>query len=321
MIGRFLMSMIALGAVALASDAGAEFAYRIAYAAAPAGNPLQIFTMNPDGLGKSQLTNAPFLHRDPSWSPDMQMIAFISSRSGDNDLFVMKANGSGVKNITDTPDLWEWGPAWSPNGREIAYYVRRALDLTGEIWIVDVETGRKRRITTAYVPGISWSPDGRRLAFLRLIGKSYDVFLIDLQTGREENLTGSPSSERSPCFTPDGDRLLFISDEGGRAGIYELDLRSREVKRIFTSADITPVKLTVSPDGRWIFFHGVRGPKDSGDIYRVDLRGRKLLNLTASPGVVEMCPSCPPPSTSFGIGPQNALPSLWGMLKISAEGR
>src|SRR5258708_40108274 len=79
--------------------------------------------MRPDGSGLSQLTNNPATDQSPFWSPDAKHIIFSSDRDGRRDLYVMNANGSGVKRLTVTSRSDENAPAWSPDGKKIAYFV------------------------------------------------------------------------------------------------------------------------------------------------------------------------------------------------------
>jgi Tol biopolymer transport system component len=93
---------------------------RIAYAFNGSGstNP-EIYVMNADGSGQTQLTNSEGLDRFPEWSPDGTKIVFQSSRVGFNRIWVMNADGSGQTALLQ--DFDQYIPAWSPDGTQIVY--------------------------------------------------------------------------------------------------------------------------------------------------------------------------------------------------------
>jgi serine/threonine protein kinase len=80
---------------------------RIAYV-----HGFDIYAMNADGSGKSQLTDHPARDYDPAWSPDGTKIIFVSDRDGNGELYVMNADGSNLTRLTNTPE-WEELPSWS----------------------------------------------------------------------------------------------------------------------------------------------------------------------------------------------------------------
>ena len=81
---------------------------RIAY-----DSGIEIYVMNADGSGQTNLTNNSALDGGPSWSPDGSRIAFVSARDGNPEIYVMNADGSGLTRLTDNPAL-DIGPVWSP---------------------------------------------------------------------------------------------------------------------------------------------------------------------------------------------------------------
>lgn len=83
--------------------------YKILFERDMLGGNIDIFVMNEDGSGQTNLTNSTTLEHSPMWSPDGTKILFVRS----DDIFVMNADGSGQTNLTLTTTL-EYSPMWSP---------------------------------------------------------------------------------------------------------------------------------------------------------------------------------------------------------------
>jgi Tol biopolymer transport system component len=165
---------------------------KIAYAANDRGGESYIWTMSPDGENPTQL--GPGAELD--WSPDGKRIVYSRKTSGDNyDIWVMNSDGSNSVQITSEKEKQESAPAWSRDGKRIAYVVKYDrgdylnvsegeisagwVDLRSEIWTCDPD-GRKKTQLTAF-KGLNflpaWAPDGR-LAFVSNRGDSWDIWTM-----------------------------------------------------------------------------------------------------------------------------------------------
>lgn len=132
-----------------------------------------LYTVGLDGSSPTRLTSASESNEQPSWSPDGREIAFVSDRSGNRDLWAIRPDGTGLRQITDTPDVQEFNPDWSPDGTRLAYdgCGSTSYPCVGnanyEILTADPDGTDVRVLTrTAGVDANpSWSPDGTQLAF------------------------------------------------------------------------------------------------------------------------------------------------------------
>lgn len=273
-----------------------------------------LYTVGPD-LEDERLVTSDVLASMPVWSPDRSLIAFVGQRprdiTGDNRLYVVAPDGSGLRNLAGFVDASR-APAWSPDGRTIAFTAQEPFEspfgpATYSVRSVALGDGAVRDHTAAhlrYASAPAWSPDGASLAFVGIeqvarpaehpgsIGGA--VFLFTTATGAIAPLAPGLLPDASIlAWSPAGDRLLVFGHrqanfrQESSASIRLLNLRSNEVRDVHTGPQ--PVMPPVwSPDGsRYAFAEGehtvhvraVRG--DGGTILNV----RKTLSgdLTWSP--------------------------------------
>ncbi len=88
-------------------------------------NAFDIFTMNVDGSGETNITNHPANDTNPAWSPDGTQMAFTSNRDGNTEVYVMNEDGSAQTRLTNN-SVADFQPAWSPDGTKIAFVSDRA---------------------------------------------------------------------------------------------------------------------------------------------------------------------------------------------------
>jgi Tol biopolymer transport system component len=111
-------------------------------------------------------------------------------------------------------------PAWSPDGRWLAYVRMRGAD--NSIYLFDSVRGRTRRLTHGVLP--AWAPDNRSLAFVRPVAGAPQIFLIDIDGKKEEQQLTNSGFNSVPTFSPDGQQLAFWSgDAGGFGQIWKMD--------------------------------------------------------------------------------------------------
>jgi hypothetical protein len=165
-------------------------------------------------------------------------------------------------------------PVVSPDGRFVAYFGRREL-FTVDLYVADSRTGQVvKKLTSpnrnAHFDALSfiqsagtWSPDGRKFAFIVFADGDNELAILDVDSGDQERQIGVPNvgSLQNPAWSPDGSRIAFSGVKGGLSDLYVMDVATGQVQQLTDDrfADLQP---TWSPDGRTIAFVSDRGGTD-----------------------------------------------------------
>jgi len=204
-----------------------------------------------DEKGDPSTPKGLFFQIDPAWSPDATKIAFASSRQGVSHIFVMNADGTGTRRLTDGARADEQ-PSWSPDGRSTVF------GREGAIYRVPATGGTPIRVGSGIgnAQDPSWSPDGKLIAYdYRRPGFSIrEVYVMNADGTHPRRLTDLGDVSAFPAWSPDGTRLAFQSGaHGGHNEIYTVPVAGGAVKRVTTS-DVDAIQPDWSPDGVTIAF-------------------------------------------------------------------
>jgi Tol biopolymer transport system component len=178
-----------------------------------------LWVMQADGSGKMRLaTNA----EQPTWSPDGQLIAYVSD-VGNLHIRIVNAGGGDDRRLT-ADSLAAIQPAWSPDGSRIAFV---SLD-PNQIRVINPDGSGLLNLThgVAQDDGPVWSPDGSRIAFNS--GPTdkpleSDVTVVHPDGSARVNLTHHPGFDLSPDWSPDGTRIVFVRTDNGDNEIYVMN--------------------------------------------------------------------------------------------------
>ncbi|HEY7878186.1 MAG TPA: hypothetical protein VIC55_08165 [Gemmatimonadaceae bacterium] len=203
----------------------------------------QLFIRSIDGHVAQQLTRDTVDHEDPAWSPDGQTIAFVYLTSRDERIARMPAAGGGMELLTPASER-AIHPSWTADSRRISYCTDDDLappkKNDADIKIIDLATGERRVLITGGINTYPvFSPDGRFIAFRRMLGRmNSEVFVADSDGRNARNLTNHPAFDGWPAWSPDGTRLAFASNRNGPYQIFVM------------RADGTDVRLVARTTGR-----------------------------------------------------------------------
>ncbi len=199
-----------------------------------------------------RLTAHPGLEIFPRFSPDGRWIAFTGQYDGDEQVYVMPAEGGAPRQLTwypaDGPLPPRWGfdnivYGWSPDGREVLFRSLRPNPYypAGRLYTVSVEGGLPEPLPMPRAGAGDFSPDGRQIVYSPLFrdfrtwkryegGWAEDLYLFDLETLESRRIAATVRTERDPMWV--GDTIYFTSDRDGRLNLYAFDLASGDTVQL-----------------------------------------------------------------------------------------
>ncbi len=152
----------------------------------------------------------------PGLSPDDRYVAY---REGTATLWVLDLS-RGTRNRLTFEEADHYSPTWSPDGEWIAYSADKTDGPGSDIYRRRSSGAGERELLygagTRMIQDLTWSPDGRRIAF----NMTDDLYLLDLESGEAQIAVATPGDDYFASFSPDGSWLAFTSDESGRDEIY-----------------------------------------------------------------------------------------------------
>lgn len=229
-------------------------------------------------------------------------------------LEICDQDGYNPRPLLDSPEPI-MSPAWSPDGKQIAYVSfeeRRA-----GIYIENVATGSRRLVSV--FPGINgapaWSPDGSKLAVVLSKGGSPNIYMMDIKSNVLTQLTNDFYINTEPSWAPDGKSILFTSNRGGGPQIYQLNLATKATSRISFDGEYN-ARASYTRDGNHIaMIHRVDGIYKIG-ILNMDTGRMQILTRSAGDS---SSPSIAPNSTMLLYDTVSGHRNVLGMVSSDAR--
>jgi len=288
-----------------------------------------VWIMNPDGTGKTNVTNTTDLNEmNPAWSADGTRIAFIEGWNGVNYLKVVDLgfDGTGREITTITPAFaYQFGPTWSPGGTQIALVRQvpgQVMTIQFDIIIVNIDGSGETNITSSDFDELdpAWSPDGSAIAFAGVrfeqypdpvtgaptTGAQWEIVTVNPDGSGERILSaGDPGTDRtnyleedrSPAWSPDSSAITFMSQAQvpsccGPWQIWAVNRDGSGIANLTNDETVHDMFPSWSPDGTQILFSRADG-SGGFDLFTMPAPGASALAVAplSSPSAVEAAAS------------------------------
>ncbi|MEQ6165766.1 hypothetical protein AAOE16_01115 [Ekhidna sp. MALMAid0563] len=212
-------------------------------------------------------------------------------------------------------------PVWSPDGSKIAFInnsegveANNAIDF--EVFTMNADGGdlTQHTFNDAFEADISWSPDGSKLAIKSYRDGNDEVYIIDLITNDQRNISNHPAHDGSPCWV--GNRIFFRSKRDHEKGeLYEYNLETEVISRL-TDNDMDEVGAVWSPDENMVAF--TSGATGNDELYLMTTNGDSVVQLTNNE-LNDWYPQWSPDGTSilFTYGDWNT--DIWELRRIELD--
>ena len=208
-----------------------------------------------------QITSFASQEKQASLSPDGEYITFAGDEEGNWDIFLQRVDGQNPINLTKESELDDLQPAFSPDGKWIAFRSNRN---NGGIFLMGATGESVKRLTDfGYFP--SWSPDGKQIVFCTQDfvepyqrGDFSELWVVNVATGENKQITRRPVDAIQPSWSPHGNRIAYWAVPISQRDLYSIPSEGGQPIQITNDAylDWSPAW---SPDGTYLYFASDRG--------------------------------------------------------------
>ena len=251
---------------------------RIAFVADLSGT-FQLYTMNPDGSDRIQITNLPPTGNGlwtQAYSPDGRDIVFSHDMTGNLELYIMHADGTGLRQLTQSDGTGKLFAHWSPDGQTIVFSRFREVLQSISVTRSDCSGPITDLITVpwdVYQP--VFTPDGKEILFgSQLGGLVSAIWSMKLDGSHQRRLTHAAIEAGGPEISPDGQRVAFYSQQNTPRPpqIFVMGIRGNDVTQLTSGASVSAYP-SYSPNGKKIAYQSGPSLEESANIFIMNADG------------------------------------------------
>jgi TolB protein len=252
-------------------------------------------------------------------------IAFVSTRSGNKEIWVMDYDGANQHQLTSLRSI-SLTPRWAPDLSRIAFTCFAAGPrgtVSAQICMYSMLTNKliswPRWLGTNSSP--SWSPDGSQVMFMSSMQGNPELYIADASGGRPKRLTFSVGANTSPAWNPKtGQQVVFVSDRSGLPQLYKMNADGTQVEKIALQESGYIIDPAWSPNGQLLAFSWQR-PDGNYDIYAMDIISHQLVQLTRDTGRNERPCWAPDGRHIVFESTRTGTRQIWTMLADGSQAR
>ena len=253
----------------------------IAYSITPPNDNNEIFLINADGTGKTQLTNNAGRDCGPAWSPDGSKIAFYVHFDNFNTWseFIMDADGTNIQRLTNQPYVCDGSPRWTPDGKILFGREYSLENYRSEIWIMNSDGSDLHQVGNVEGGSPDCSPDGSQIVYSSSADGDGEIWIMNIDGSNPIQLTENQTEDWWPAWSPDGNEIAFQTNRHGNHEIYIMNADGSNPTRITNNSadDWSP---DWSPDGTKLAY--VSDRDGNFEIYTMNIDGADQTRVTNS---------------------------------------
>jgi hypothetical protein len=247
------------------------------------GNP-EVYSL--DDVGHlSRMTNNSAVDFQPVWAPNMQRFAFTSNRDGQNEIYLMNADGTGLINLTSNPADDQY-PTWSIDGNWIAFSSNR--DGNYEIYLLNVSTYEVQNLTNNpandtqpdWVNSTTFDPLGESILFTSDRDGNQEIYRMKTDGNDQINLSNNPANDQTAKGSPDGALVVFTTNRDGNQEIYSMRIDGKGATNL-TNNPANDFGPCWAPNQSWVAFTSERD--GNYEVYITKSGNPEIYNLTNNP--------------------------------------
>ena len=254
---------------------------QITYSSLKSGSK-EIYTMDYDGSNVRTVTANQGINKFPDWSDDNSKLAFVTILPGSARWQFWIQNLQGGRDVIPTPTSYVSSPAFSPDGRRIAYSTRGRGHSNADIYVSDADGSGDINISNhrAIDTSPTWSPSSRQIAFISDRTGRPQLWLMEADGSDLRQLVSEGGHCDSPSWAPDGRHIIYSwqAPKRWKHDIYIVEVASGKIFQL-TSGTGSNEHPDWSPDGRHIVFQSTR--TGSKQLFIMNADGKSRRQITA----------------------------------------
>ncbi len=217
-----------------------------------------------------------------SFSPQGDKIVFVRKIEDCRQIFIINTDGSGEKCLSN-PDFDEYDPAFSPDGSQIAFVSKREGTFAITIMNANGIKIRDLALQKGKIRFPAFSPNGKFVAYVAYENELPGLYMIKSNGRGLRNIIQGKVVDSRPQFTPDGSKIIFLARQRGMkySDVCVINKNGKQFKNLTIDLNYINQYPSITPDGKSIVFQSFTF--NNCEIYRVDIDGNNLVNLTNHP--------------------------------------